>query len=318
MPSVAVSRIRTRRSSISPTTSVSFGRCSKRRMLTTPVVITWPLSMLVTRVIGRKTARRPNTSTTSPRTRGRLALRAHQRDEVADPAHLVAGGVEHLQAGQAADEDPVGGGAHSVQGSGPEPDSPVATTGAIRSTVPVVRHASSALAGSGRLRRTASRAPRRLPTTRRGVDDLDRPAPVDQPSAGVLATAWSTSTVRVGRARRAGCSPSVAGEHDQRPVVPRVPDEPRPAPATVGGPRQPADAGLPRRLRHQGGHQASGACRSALGRGHGPRPSVAQQPAAAHRRPGRRYPPTMSDGRTPADCSCTSACPRAAPRSCRG
>ena len=39
-------------------------------MLTTPVVITWPVSTWVTRVIGTKIERRPNTSTTSPSTRG--------------------------------------------------------------------------------------------------------------------------------------------------------------------------------------------------------------------------------------------------------
>ena len=39
-------------------------------MLTSPVVITWLASMLVTRVIGTKTRRRPGTSTTSPTARG--------------------------------------------------------------------------------------------------------------------------------------------------------------------------------------------------------------------------------------------------------
>ena len=58
------------RSSSSPSTSVSVGRCSKRRMLTRPVVMTWPASMEVTRVIGTKIRRRPGTSTTRPRTRG--------------------------------------------------------------------------------------------------------------------------------------------------------------------------------------------------------------------------------------------------------
>ena len=82
------------------------------------MVITWPLSMLVTRVIGRKTVRRPNTSTTSPSTRGGWPAGPHQRDQVADPADLVTGGVEHLQAGQAAHEDAGGGGAHTGQGSG--------------------------------------------------------------------------------------------------------------------------------------------------------------------------------------------------------
>src|SRR3954452_16620172 len=39
-------------------------------MFTRPVVITWPVSTWVTRVIGTKIERRPNTSTTSPSTRG--------------------------------------------------------------------------------------------------------------------------------------------------------------------------------------------------------------------------------------------------------
>ena len=45
-------------------------RFANRRMLSSPVVITWPASMLVIRVIGAKIWRRPNTSTTSPTTRG--------------------------------------------------------------------------------------------------------------------------------------------------------------------------------------------------------------------------------------------------------
>lgn len=61
---------RTRRSSISPRTSRSVGRCSKRRTFSTPVVMTWPDSMPVTRVIGRKMRRRVESSTTSPSSRG--------------------------------------------------------------------------------------------------------------------------------------------------------------------------------------------------------------------------------------------------------
>ncbi len=62
----------TRRSSSSPKTRRSVGRCSKRRTLSTPVVMTWPESMPVTRVMGRKIRRRVGSSTTSPRTRGGL------------------------------------------------------------------------------------------------------------------------------------------------------------------------------------------------------------------------------------------------------
>ena len=79
--------------------------------------MTWPLSMLVTRVIGRKTVRRPNTSTTRPSTRGRRPPGRSSDHEVAHPADLVAGGVEDLQAGQSAHEDAAGGGAHDGQGS---------------------------------------------------------------------------------------------------------------------------------------------------------------------------------------------------------
>lgn len=67
-----VSTRRTRRSRNSPNTRRSVGRCSKRRMLTTPVVMTWPDSIPVTRVIGRKIRRRLSTSTTSPSSRGGL------------------------------------------------------------------------------------------------------------------------------------------------------------------------------------------------------------------------------------------------------
>ena len=52
-------------------TRTSLVRCSKRRMLTSPVVMTCPPSTEVTRVIGTKTRRRPGTSTTRPMTRGR-------------------------------------------------------------------------------------------------------------------------------------------------------------------------------------------------------------------------------------------------------
>ncbi len=43
-------------------------------MLTSPVVMTWAASTLVTRVMGTKTRRRPDTSTTSPITLGARRL----------------------------------------------------------------------------------------------------------------------------------------------------------------------------------------------------------------------------------------------------
>ena len=65
-----VSRRRMCLSRSSASTRVSAGRCEKRRMLTSPVVMTWPLCMEVTRVRGRNTRRLPATSTTSPTARG--------------------------------------------------------------------------------------------------------------------------------------------------------------------------------------------------------------------------------------------------------
>src|SRR3954453_13779250 len=72
MPCTPVGAMVTVRSSICPITRVSVGRCSNRRMLISPVVYSCPLSMWVTRVIGTKIRRRPNTSATSPSTRGWL------------------------------------------------------------------------------------------------------------------------------------------------------------------------------------------------------------------------------------------------------
>lgn len=60
----------TRRSRSSPRTSRSVGRCSKRRTFSTPVVMTCPDSMPVTRVMGMKTRRRVVSSTTRPSSRG--------------------------------------------------------------------------------------------------------------------------------------------------------------------------------------------------------------------------------------------------------
>ena len=59
----------TRRSSSSPITRVSPGRCWKRRRSRRALTTTWPASIVVTRVIGRKIRRRC-TSMTRPRTRG--------------------------------------------------------------------------------------------------------------------------------------------------------------------------------------------------------------------------------------------------------
>ena len=84
-------------------------------MFTTPVVITWPLSMLVTRVIGRKIARRPKHLDDQAEDPRAAARRADHRDQVAHPADLVTRGVEDLQAGQPAHEDAGGGGAHRAR-----------------------------------------------------------------------------------------------------------------------------------------------------------------------------------------------------------
>ena len=60
------------RSRISAVTSVSFGRCSKRRRFTVPVTMIWPVSILVTLVIGTKMRLRGCTSTTRPVSLGGL------------------------------------------------------------------------------------------------------------------------------------------------------------------------------------------------------------------------------------------------------
>ena len=112
-PTTPVSRIVTWRSSICPNTSVSVGRCSKRRMFTTPVVITWPLSTWVTRVIGTKMRPAPEDLDDQAQHPGLQTARTEHHDEVADLADLVARGVEDRQPGQSGREDAVGGGAHS-------------------------------------------------------------------------------------------------------------------------------------------------------------------------------------------------------------
>ena len=65
----------TRRPSISAMTRTSPPRCSKRRTLMRPVVMIWPLPMLVTRPIDTKTRRLPGISTIRPTTRGGSLLR---------------------------------------------------------------------------------------------------------------------------------------------------------------------------------------------------------------------------------------------------
>ena len=100
------SRSVTLRSSISPSTRVSVGRCSKRRRLTRPVVMTCPASIAVTRVIGTKIRRRGLDLDDEPEHARRLGADAQGHDDVADPPDLVAVGVEDGDPGQARDEDP--------------------------------------------------------------------------------------------------------------------------------------------------------------------------------------------------------------------
>ena len=70
-PGLPDSRIRTVRSSSSPSTRVSPARCSKRLRFSVPEAsITAPGSTAVTRPIGTKIRRRATTSTTTPSTRG--------------------------------------------------------------------------------------------------------------------------------------------------------------------------------------------------------------------------------------------------------
>src|SRR3954451_11993759 len=65
----------TRRPSTSARIRVSLARCSKRRTLMSPVVMTCPEPTDTTRPIERNTRRRPGISTTKPTTRGGAALR---------------------------------------------------------------------------------------------------------------------------------------------------------------------------------------------------------------------------------------------------
>jgi hypothetical protein len=60
----------TLRPSTSAITRTSPPRCSKRRMLMSPVVMICPEPMLVMRPIDRNTCRLPDTSTMKPTTRG--------------------------------------------------------------------------------------------------------------------------------------------------------------------------------------------------------------------------------------------------------
>ena len=56
-------------------TRTSPPRCSNRRTLMSPLVMIWPLEMLVTRPIDRNTRRLPGISTISPTTLGGSSLR---------------------------------------------------------------------------------------------------------------------------------------------------------------------------------------------------------------------------------------------------
>ena len=97
----------TRRSSRSSRTSSSPGRFSNRRRLSVPVLSTTAsASIEVTRPIGRKIRRRSGISATSPTTCGGRFVGAQPRDGVADPADLVAVGVEDGQAGEPREVNP--------------------------------------------------------------------------------------------------------------------------------------------------------------------------------------------------------------------
>ena len=90
----------TRRSSSSPITRVSpVVAAWKRRRSSRALTTTWPASMVVTRVIGRKIRRRC-TSMTRPRIRGGASVMAQHHHEVAHLAQCVPGRVEHADPGQ--------------------------------------------------------------------------------------------------------------------------------------------------------------------------------------------------------------------------
>ena len=80
-------------------------RCSNRRMFTRPVVMTWPPSTEVTRVIGHEHPATSGHLDHQADDAGAAAGGTERDDDVAHPTDLVAERVEHAQAGQAADED---------------------------------------------------------------------------------------------------------------------------------------------------------------------------------------------------------------------
>lgn len=69
-------------------------------MLTTPVVMTWPDSTPVTRVMGRKIHAAAHDLDDHAQQTRRLAADPEHRHQIADAADLIAVGVEHRYTGQ--------------------------------------------------------------------------------------------------------------------------------------------------------------------------------------------------------------------------
>ena len=79
-------------------TSVSVERLAKRRMLSSPVVITAPASLLVMRVIGEHLAAAEHLDDQT-HDAGLFEFATHHHDYVSDLADLIARGVENRQPG---------------------------------------------------------------------------------------------------------------------------------------------------------------------------------------------------------------------------
>lgn len=75
-------------------------------MLTTPVVMTWPDSTPVTRVIGRKIHAAADHLDHQAQDARRPSADPQHRHQITDPADLVPVRVKNGDAGQVRDEDP--------------------------------------------------------------------------------------------------------------------------------------------------------------------------------------------------------------------
>ena len=200
--------------------------------------------MLVTRVIGTKIRRRPNTSATMPEHPRLVDLRAHRRHEVAHLADLVALRVEDRQADQPGDVDAGGGGAHAP-------------------TLP------------------AGRAPDRVPPARRG--SVTRRRPVRTYTRRMLRVSDSRAChARVrrrsprsrsrscGAAGRSGAAEDSRRRRRRRPRRPASRASPAPRTAPRSGRTGRASRGPTTAAPTTAGSSSSGRARLLVGPAHGP------------------------------------------------